>query len=248
MHLTTIELTALFPTPRSNTPPLDSASAAKIRLAALEDAAWNYRSALLSYVVALNALESGYRSWPIINLYYSVFYSLRSILYSNNICLYHCEQKPMLIEISPGNFPVLQSFKGAGNSHRAAKVIFQRAFPNHPLNGQIDFEDAIDWMKSVRELVNYNDPTMNLDDRLGFLRKIDKGGIRSTLNTYNEDTRLYAFLPEDAMLAFPLYSLQACKNSINPGSAVVIKGQVDELIGRIRDKNGPIPIAQQFSL
>lgn len=248
MHLSAQALLARFPGVGSGQGALDSLLSASIQAAAKNDAAWSYRSALLSFVVAINGLDSGYRSWPIVNLYYSAFYSIRSILYSNFICIYYCSGKPMIARARAGEYPIQMTFKGSGNSHYAAHKIFQQEFPNHPLNGQIDFDEAYSWMKSCREIVNYNDPGMNMDDRMNFLRRIEATSVRASLTYYAENLRLNAFLPEEAVLAFPFFALTEALSSLDKADAEFIKPYVAEILARAKDRSGVIATLSTLSL
>jgi len=230
----------LFPSVSGPHIPLDNRAAISLRAGAASDAAWSYRSSILSIVASLNALEAGYRSWPVVQLYYSVFYSVRSILLSNSICLYHNSSKPMQIEGVAGQVPRQLTFKGAGSSHIGAFRVFSSKFPENPLNGEIDFEPATDWMRRLRETVNYQQSQMNMDDRLRQFTRVDREGVRRALGAYLQDIELYAFLPEDAALAFPLYAAQQALRSLPVEARRECRDLVQDIAARARDGTGAL--------
>ena len=240
MHLTATALLNVYPTTANHAVPLTASHINTMRLCAREDSAWAYRSAVISIVAALEAIEKGHRSWPVVQLYYSSFYSIRSILYSNNICIYFSKKKPVVIDLKLGECPKKLTFEGAGNSHLAATRIFREVFPSHPLNGLIDLEPALQWIRKLREIVNYNDSPMNLDDRLGIFRSVDRYGIRLNLRMILENLPLYAFLKEDAGLAFPIYAATLAKSSLSISSRSLIAGHIASSLSHLRDNSGPI--------
>lgn len=221
-------------------PPLSTGRTGSVSEASEIDAAWSYRSSILSLVSALTSLDSGYRSWPVVQLYYSTFYSIKSILYSNQICIFYKDGKPYRLDVSPGAIASKLTFKGAGNSHFAAGRIFEDRFPNHPLNGDIDFTRAFAWLRGKREKVNYGEPLMNMDDWMTCFSEISNRGVRSTFNTYNSDLRLYAYLEDHAVLAFPLYAATLARNTLSEKARTDIRPQTTDILQRLKDKSGQI--------
>lgn len=232
-------LNSIYPTP-DFARPISATQAVSLRSCTRYDAAWSYRSATGSLSAALVGIAAGLRSWPVIQLYYSLFYSLRSILYSNDVCIYYCGKKPIEPVAKVGEVPSQLKFQGAGSSHIAAARVFRNNFPRHPLSGDIDFQPALDWMRSLREAANYNEPMMNLDDRMKCFDRVSTMGARQALNFYASNLNLYAFLPEDAVVALPFFAAFQAHASLDPIASNLISDEVGRVLTRIRDKKGLI--------
>ncbi|MBK9080796.1 MAG: hypothetical protein IPL88_01335 [Rhizobiales bacterium] len=192
---------------------LDRNGAEKLRKAAALDGAWLYRSAVLSLISGLTSLELGYRSWPVIQMYYSAFFAVKSILFSNAICLYYNLKKPMKIECITGSSPTQLKYADARSSHKCAFKEFSQTFNNHQLNGYIGVNSAFDWIQQKREEVNYSNYCMNMDDIYEMFHFVD-GGIRKIVLQYAGDMNIHAFLPEHAMIAFPMLAVRSAKSSL----------------------------------
>jgi hypothetical protein len=171
------------------------------------DAADFYYSGWISFLDALNGISKGFFTWPVVKLYYSVFYSFRAALAIDNVCAFHVNGSPFIVTAQPGQNPTSSGDRG---THKAVLKTFERNNPNHPMvSQQIDLEDAVDWIIARRESANYGHPRFSEPDSRGELEYVAVNGLRKILNAYvAEVSLLYVFDPDHAMVAYPLRALQ----------------------------------------
>jgi hypothetical protein len=127
--------------------PIQLAGIESTRLAAASDSAY---AAVISYVEALASLQHGSASWSIVKLYYSCSYSLRALLFLNQVVPFN-GGKEMLFDIDGKKFN-----KGGTSSHhwnwpsiRSVGAINRSWFTFE------DSEEAYSKLRKHRENVNY---------------------------------------------------------------------------------------------
>lgn len=185
---------------------LNGSNATLVSHALSSDTTGLFYTASLTFTDALKGIERGYFSWAIVKLYYSAFYSVRSLLGSNLWALFYrplCGT-PFSLRTTLGESPR----KEKGVTHKVVWSILKRELPNSGLLGTIGAEPAHEWLMNLREEANYRnakfpDPTVP-----NCLSALDQIGIARALLTYSADkTGLYAFDPDHAIIAFPLLCL-----------------------------------------
>lgn len=91
----------------------------------------------------------------------------------------------------------------------------ERELSQHPLLQQIGLDKAYNWMKDLREQVNYRNPRFPDPFVPAHFGRLDVIGVPRAIDTYVLDTQaLYAFDPDHAALAFPLECLKRVQGSM----------------------------------
>lgn len=164
----------------------------KVQDAIIESA---YSSAI-SYSEALSGLRSGSCSWGIIRLYYSSFYSIRSLLFANAVVPFHCGAE-MILDLGSGKF-----LKGGKSSHHWNWNSIRALLVKSEWFGSQDSEEAYNNVRLHRENVNYThgftDPNWHSCLVSG---EMDLG---KRIRTYRDDASFtYTYLPDHLVLSYP---------------------------------------------
>jgi hypothetical protein len=237
-------IAGLFP-PRANKTTvraraLTPLEAANLAAALQADAADLYYTGWVSFLDALNGMKKGFYTWATVKLYYSVFYAFRASLALNNVCIFHVSRPHYIVDAQPGHTPASCIEPG---THRLVLKTFQQRNPTHLLmSQQIDLEDAIDWLIDKRESANYGNARFSEPDTRRELDFIIENGIRETLSVYlTEETSMYVFDPDHAMVAYPLRALQSVGDQLVTAipSGVTVNEQLF-LKACARDAAGPL--------
>lgn len=154
-------------------------------------------AAVLSFSEALSGLSSGSTSWPIVKLYYSCYYSLKSTLLFSSIAPFMSKEQ-ILFDAESGRF-----FKGGQSSHNWNWRSFERI--ECLTDNWIFSEDsrvAYEALRGHRENVNYThgftDPNFhrclpNIPD-----------GLEKSICAYRDDEDfIYTYLQDHLMLSYP---------------------------------------------
>lgn len=179
--------------------------------AALErDAKYHIESAMLCFTNGVAGLARGFYTWPIVNFYYSVYYSTLSIIASNGFFLHRFGRSPLLVNYKGATLRKLRSA-----AHDAPIKIVNQNFPNSMLLSQdIDGENPLLWMKAQREIFNYQTPGMMEPDCPDCLLSVKKNGIRRLLNAYIENDTKLAFDKDHAIVSFPVLAIATARNDV----------------------------------
>lgn len=166
-------------------------------------------SAFVSIGDAIQGIENGYYSWPTVKLYYSLFYTIRSLLAFNKIAIFYVGTSPYWIHIKPGERPQPGN---STSSHKVVMSVFQKEFSgSHLLSQTIDNKNPLKWMQDQRELVNYKQAKFIEPYIPSVFANIAKyKNMRKLLSAYMSDD-LYAFDPDHAILAYPITVLKTLK-------------------------------------
>lgn len=130
----------------------------ELREEAKTDAKDLYFKALMTFLEATDGIQRGQSSWPIVKLYYSLFYSLRVfLLLSGNVILKNGTRNIYGLKISPGEKPEKLNCPGVSGDHKVTIKYFKDSFSHlEKINtNKIDEQHVFDWIISYRELVNY---------------------------------------------------------------------------------------------
>jgi hypothetical protein len=125
---------------------LTSNEASALRLSLVEDARSYFVNSAFSIGCAVDAIRKGMTTWPTVQLYYSVFYSLRGILALQGYCVYYFGRSPFILEALAGKtFRKPVGGRKATTTHGAVLRGFRSAFPSHYLvSQQIGAEDPLE--------------------------------------------------------------------------------------------------------
>lgn len=213
---------------------------ASIASALDEDSSLFFGSAIICFVNAIAGLEKHRTTWPIVQLYYSVYFCLNSILASEKTAIVRRGKSPFQISLNP--YRVLTIKKSA---HDALIKVFQQVFPGHFLISQdIEGESSLVWMKALREKFNYQTPGFiepNVPDCLEYFYE---HGSRRLLSAYFERPEHLAFDPDHAVISFPVLCLKTTCDVVKCASVE----KLDYCKRVAVDSKGPIPEIERFLL
>lgn len=189
-------------------------------------------SAAISFLDALRGFQNEFYSWSTAKLYYSAFYSIRSLLASNSVAVVYEATKPRRFKAIPGS--ICASI--AGTTHKAVASAFSTEMRGHWLLSQsINLEPPLAWLTALREQANYtrahfwepNCPPHFLLPRKNGLRKVIQAYINDELLTFDES---------HAAIAFPLKALIVAAQS----ASAIASEDAKFLKARAIDQSGPL--------
>lgn len=179
-------------------------------------------------------------TWATVKLYYAAFYALRALLALNSVCIFYVGTKPYSMEVRPGQ----AATKRDGQTHKVVLNEFKnRNIEPFLLSQQIDLEDPLEWLMERREEANYKNARFCEPNIPPHFKKIVDFGLRQSLKEYILDNSgLYVFDPDHAILAYPLKTLQILYAKIvSPGGFTFRDDEVSYLCQLFSDQHGPIP-------
>lgn len=198
-------------------------------------------SSLISIANAIFDIEKSYSSWPIVKLYYSAFYAVRSILALSDICIYHANGKGLWIESIFGANPIKPPKSARGSTHKTVFLVYEQKFPNSPLLSQeIEGFAPFDWLMQKREDTNYKTARFVEPNDNPIFKYANMHGIRRLCSEYiNDDS--FAFDPDHAILAYPFFLLNHIKRlGVRGNSCVYSHEENRHYEGYFCDKFGTI--------
>jgi hypothetical protein len=223
-----------------------STNQASALVAALkQDASDYFYSGCLSVVDGIRGLVGGFYTWPTIKLYYSVFYSLRSILAAEGVCVFYIGRKPFVIKSTAGCKPSILK----GTTHESILKLFTELYPAHLLVSQpIGYMPALRWLLKQREDCNYKNPRFSEPIAPEHFRKIELIGVRNLVSAYVADAmNTFTFDKDHAMLAYPLASLSHAAITLRSQSGLVINDEeLRFLLNECRDSKGRLSPLTNF--
>lgn len=152
--------------------------------------------AVVSYAEALAGVRAGSSSWTIVRLYYSSFYSIKALLFLNNIIPFN-HHGEMMLDISTGNF-----LKGGRSSHHWNWTAFKSTNMQKEWFFSQDSQDAYTALRKDRENVSYThaftDPVLHES------LICDQPDLTKRFRTYRDDNDfLYTYLSNHRAVAYP---------------------------------------------
>lgn len=184
----------------------------------IQDATALYTKALQSFTQALTAFNRNEFAWPIVKMYYSVFYAMRAELYASSVVVIKNGQLFYTTNNVGNTFTSIQEH----GSHQTyiklrktlpASVITRDAMLDNDIDPGVD---VYSWMCNNRERVNYHAKHFSDPEPDNVLHKIYDNYVlphklTDLLNLYEGD-RLYCFDKDHATVAVPYYKLRSCKS------------------------------------
>lgn len=180
----------------------------------LKTDATNYLySACISIAEALHAADRSLFTWATVKLYYSVFYMLRSSLALSGRVLAYNGTKPRTLLCQAGELPNSLTGNTKG-THQSVITYFSNCFPTSTLLSQdILGVSPFKWLMQRREDANYGAARFGDPNCPQHFIKITQLGVRRATSEYiNDESYLFAFDPEHAVIALPI---EVLKNVIN---------------------------------
>lgn len=212
-----------------------------------DDANDFFYNALISFHTAINStLNRGY-SWAAVNCYYTMYYLMRCYINSKDYAFFRTRKKMYLISNALNE--TMKDLEKP-NTHETTLKTFKKLFPRAGiLSNNIEMESPIDWMKNVREMINYKARSFLEPNYYDIFQKFSTKDLflKNMENIINDDT--YVFQPEFAMFGLPLYFFkEVCElNGENP--YIFSKERADFLNAYIdKEVNSRLPNCLQISI
>jgi hypothetical protein len=225
---------------------LTPAQVATLRSALHDDSQDYFYSACISIVDALRGLQCGFYSWATVKLYYSAFYSLRSLLAADRVCVFYVDSSPFSVLANAGECGTA----GSGQTHAYVLERFATQNPNHRFVKQdVDAVPALDWIIEKREDANYKIPRFSEPNAPAHFGQIELYGVRKLVSTYLADTAdIYTFDKDHAMLAIPIAALvEAASVAKGLGTVRFAVDELSMLTSECCDDTGPLaPMTNVF--
>lgn len=208
-----------------------------------EDACKSLYSSIVSIADALRGIEDQYYTWGGVKLYYSVFYSIRAALALDRYCIFYVGKKPKWTYVAPGAIPNNPSPRSLQNTHKIVLNLFRAKRPGADILSQtIGSDDPFAWMMERREEFNYKHAKFSEPEPPPCFRFVARSGMRKSVIAYIEDdTSLFAFDEDHAILAYPIQVLKWIRARW-PGKVLFAAQEKDDLRAMLSDRHGPLQI------
>lgn len=201
---------------------LTSSSANIFQVKAKEDAKDLYYKALMTFLEATYGMKMGQSSWPIVKLYYSLFYSLRVFLFSSGyVMLKNGTREIYGLKLLPGEMPIKINISGVSGDHKTTIKYFSDVFSHgEKINtNQIDGMHVFNWIMDYRELVNYRINSF-IEPEFGYevLPDIFKSPLSydEFVGRYlTEENISYCFLKDHSIYATPMLFIKKARDKLS---------------------------------
>jgi hypothetical protein len=158
----------------------------------LQDSAY---SAAISYAEALVGIRRGNASWAVVKLYYSCFYSIKTLLIADNVIPFNFRSE-YLLDISANVFEA-----GGRSSHHWNWNSFQRIRRLTRWVYSADSESAYNKMREHREHANYTHPFT--DPVIPSFLLAQEADLGRRVRSYRDDAAFFfTYLPDHMPLAY----------------------------------------------
>lgn len=184
--------------------PITLSHATSLQTALVDDADRLSQIALASLFEGARGVIDRRTTWATVKLYYSAFYAIRARLMLNNVSIFYLGRSPHVLEARAGAI----TGRRGGNSHTVAiEEFLQRMSTDITLSQDIGGTCSLRWLEEKRNSASYKSaPFVDPVTPVEYRRFTSKP--RSHFQAYlGADASLYAFDPEHAMLAYPIYML-----------------------------------------
>lgn len=219
---------------------LSAPQATGLKLALNKDAADYLYSGAVSIGDAAQAIDRSLYTWATVKLYYAVFYLARALLASHGTALVYDGTKPFSWDSAPGAMPT----KRDGPTHKAVLSSFEAVLPRNPLLSQpIGSLGSLMWLMQRREEVNYTNARFCEPNVPKHFEMIAREGVRKSISAYAHDNSyLYTFDPQHAMLSLPIEALKQVLRQLSAGGAgYSLNAEEYKYIASLYfDKSGPL--------
>jgi len=177
-----------------------------------KDASDLYFKAVLSLADVINSLVYGRHSWPVIKVYYAVFFLQRCSLATRNIAFLK-NNGIYTLNLEKGEKPKRRDTgthmgEKVSGDHKTTIVTFMSVFSDTDilLTNTINGKNIYDWLMNLRNQVNYRERTFTEPNNKYFFSSLfDKTQLKKQVEIYlNDDTSVYCFDEDHCALAAPL--------------------------------------------
>lgn len=168
-----------------------------------------YYNSLVSFLSGCLSIKENSVSWGCIEIYYSLYYCIRSILYFNNYALIRDKKGSLILINNIVNYvPTIKSHKKYNSDHEGTINYYADVFGETDYMLTNKFEDDMsyyEWMRNIREITNYRQNVFLEPDSFDLLNivvtQIKKNKLDDLLKTIKNDWDLYCFSPKYALIS-----------------------------------------------
>lgn len=218
---------------------LTASEAATLAASLNDDARDAVYSGSLSIAEAVQGLDKKLFTWTTVKLYYSVFYLARAALALHGVGIIYPDRTPYTWRASAGETPT----KRSGTTHKAVLSAFSLYRQSSILlSQQIGTDDPFAWLMAKREAANYKHPKFCEPGAPPHFKFIERHGVRRLVNDYIADnSHLFTFDPDHAMLAFPIAGLKLLLSDLKMSPAGGMPPEDGAfLASQVFDSQGPL--------
>lgn len=199
---------------------------------------------IISLIEGLNNAYKRRYSWSTVQLYYSIYYFLRSSLAFKGIALLQCRGMLRLMTNSDSVYPIGSNNTKYRQTHDGTINHYLDIFSDSDYlsTNTIDGDNSYEWMKQVREVVNYRSRAFEEPYCLSFWDYYDScindgTFIKEILGLMEDDTK--CFQSDFAIIAVPIkrYQLTKMDYDLHPifklseGRSIHIKREMSSIPG-----------------
>lgn len=219
---------------------LTPANETALRVLIVDDATDFYFNALVSFLNACESLKEQNYSWSCVQFYYSLYYSLRSVMGFDNKAIVR-DNSLYLVDLTAGKSPYKGGNKKYNTDHGGTINHYQDCYrtTDPVLALQIDNATVLEWMMDLREVTNYREHRFLEPHPRSFLQSYannthQQGFFSSTFNSFDQDTSYtYLYAEASAWIAVPYHYLCKAANSYKNSSGSLTQEQKDYIIAKL---------------
>nr|AGS53302.1 hypothetical protein [uncultured bacterium contig00013] len=198
---------------------LSQNEASSLLVALHEDAIDLFYNGILSFSEGIDSIYNKRFSWATIKLYYTVYYLIRTSFATKDIAILRCDRM-FRLPVRQGQQPYSTGNKKYNSTHEGTinhyKDLFSMSDPL--LSNKIEDNDAFQWMRNAREIVNYRSSSFREPNCLEiwnyFSNCINDNSMSQILKQLEEDAYTLCFQEEYAIVAIPIKLIQQTINDM----------------------------------
>lgn len=179
----------------------------------IEDSKDYLFNGLLCFCEAINRLTSQNYSWAAVELYYCIYYLCRYKLHKNNFAIFRANGIMYYLDIKTNkSIELIDREKKRMPTHDGTIKIYCKLLNSSSIiSNNIDGKQSLEWLKDVREIINYRSVRFYEPYALSVFDKFSsKELILKNIQLIEKDSA-YVFQPEFALIGLPIYFIQEIK-------------------------------------
>lgn len=182
-----------------------------------KDAVGLYYNAVVSYLHGLNSLKNESISWGCVELYYSMFYVLRSLMCFDRYLLIR-DKGLYLLKVAVNETGHKKDSKDFNTDHGGTINHYAALYKDSDflLSNNVDDFTYYKWITEVREITNYREQHFQepfaLSSFSNTVANLQDRNINELLETIMNDWGLYCFDLDYAIISGPLFKILECHN------------------------------------
>ena len=168
---------------------------------------------LLSFCEAINELSRGNFSWPAVELYYCIYYLCRYKLHKNSYGIFRANGIMYYLDVKTNNsIEFIDKDKKRITTHDGTIKIFCKLLKSSSvISNSVDGKQSLEWLKEVREIVNYRAVRFYEPSYLNVFEKFSSNELLIKNIQLIEKDDYYVFQSEFAVIGLPIYFIREIK-------------------------------------